>query len=62
MLTMPLLNLLQTITLRLSHEQKHHDSTEHAAKRKEIVSTERRLGDEHRSDECHDVVTELLAN
>lgn len=58
---MPLLNLLQTITLRLSHKQKHHDGAEHAAKGKEVISTKCRLGDEHRGDERHDVIGKLLA-
>lgn len=59
---MPLLNFLQTITPRLPHKQKHHDGAEHATKGKEVISTKRRLGYEHRGDERHDVISKLSAH
>lgn len=58
-LRISLLNLFQTVSPRFKHTQCHNDCGEEGRKRKEIVGSVRGLRNEHRRDQCDEVIREL---
>jgi hypothetical protein len=58
-LPVPLLNLLQAVTFRLTHEKDNHGRCRETTSCKEVVRAKRRLIKQHWRYESHDVVSSL---